>query len=94
MDCDKGLGITVDWAAIGFELRRAGFGATKVAYCLNLPRATVRFWFERGGHPRYVDGLCLIRLHALVVGGIPPHGDARARFDARPCLTILPPQAV
>ena len=67
MDGDIGLGITVDWQEIGMEFRRHGWSVTKVARAINLPRDTVRAWFERGGQPRYVSGLCLLRLRSHVI---------------------------
>lgn len=56
-----------DWKEIGMELRRHGWGATRVAEHLNLPRSTVRGWFEENAEPGYHSGMQLIRLHNLVV---------------------------
>lgn len=64
---NRGLGIEVDWREIGLEFRRAGWGASRVARVLNLPRETIRWWFRTGAEPGYTDGLCLLRLHARVV---------------------------
>lgn len=64
---DRGLGLTVDWREVGLDLRRAGFGPSMVARVLNLPRGTVRAWFEDNNEPSYTCGLYLIRLHARVV---------------------------
>jgi alkyl sulfatase BDS1-like metallo-beta-lactamase superfamily hydrolase len=59
----------MNWAEIGMELRRHGWTPTRVAEHLNLPRSTVRTWFERGAEPSYHNGARLIRLHNQVIIG-------------------------
>lgn len=61
---DGGL---INWQEIGLELRRHGWGASRVAEHMNLPRSTVRKWFEDSAEPGYHSGLQLIRLHNRVV---------------------------
>lgn len=66
---DRGLGMLINWQQIGLEFRRAGFGPSYIAKALNIPRETVRSWFERNVEPGYTDGHYLVRLHARVVSG-------------------------
>jgi hypothetical protein len=55
------------WAEIGLDLRRHGWGPSKVAAHLNVPRSTVRHWFNAGGTPLNQCGAQLISLHARIV---------------------------
>lgn len=75
----RGLGVSVNWREIGMDLRRCGWGASKISVALNVDRTTARGWTERGHEPRYSDGLLLLKLHARIVSGV----DKEARFAVR-----------
>jgi hypothetical protein len=61
-------GLKHDWTEIGHELRRHGWGVTKVAAHLNVPKSTVRRWFNDNSEPGYHVGRQVIRLHNQVCG--------------------------
>lgn len=61
----------VDWIQIGKDLAERGWNATRVANTLNLPRGTVRWWFEGYGEPKYTNGQAIMRLYVRVVAAKP-----------------------
>lgn len=58
--------VKTEWSEIGLELRRHGWTATKVAAHMNLPRSTVRRWFEHNAEPGFHAGQQLLSLHRRV----------------------------
>ena len=61
--------IEVDWKFIGHDLRRCGYGLTRIAIALNKPKSTVQSWINRGSEPAYSDGQMLLSLWATVAKG-------------------------
>ena len=61
--------IEVDWKFIGHDLRRCGYGLTRIAIALNKPKSTVQSWINRGSEPAYSDGQMLLSLWRKVVLG-------------------------
>lgn len=63
----SGLGRLVDWQALFSELKAHGYGPTRVAAALNLPKQTVWHWSKHNSEPEYTNGHLLIKLHRKVV---------------------------
>lgn len=55
------------WPTLLMELRRAGYGPSKVAVALNVDKSVVSRWQNNGVEPLWSTGQRLIRLHARVV---------------------------
>jgi uncharacterized protein Usg len=59
----------IDWPSIGMDLRKQGFGLTRISVALGLPKSTVQYWFAKDVEPRFMDGHRLLSLWAKVVQG-------------------------
>lgn len=62
----------IDWFEVVIDLRRHGFGVTRIAAALNVPRQTVERWAYRGAEPGFSNGHRLLALWAAIVQREPP----------------------
>jgi len=56
----------IDWREVGIDLRRFGFGPSRVAAALNRPKSTVDAWLLYGSEPGFTDGHRMLELWAAV----------------------------
>lgn len=79
----SGMGRVIDWRELLLDLRRNGWGLSKVAKALNLPRTTVNAWMFNA-EPGYSNGVLLVALYLHVVHGEPSDVRFAIRVDVKP----------
>ena len=57
----------IDWREVGIDLRRHGYGPSRVSVAMGRPTSTVQMWFQHGSEPGFSDGHRLLSLWATVV---------------------------
>lgn len=72
----------VDWAEVYVDLKRHGYGPTRIGLAIGVSKSTVQMWGNGGSEPSWHLGTRLLHLWSVVV------------FKATPNANLLTPGAV